>query len=56
MAGLGEASRLIAEVLRQTPEVIAQVSRQLPPGFPARVSDRIFAGMQEQAMRLGGEP
>ena len=56
VAGLGEASRLIAEVLRQTPEVIAQVSRQLPPGFPARVSDRIFAGLQKQAMRLGGEP
>jgi serine/threonine-protein kinase HipA len=56
MAGLGEASRLIAEVLRQTPEVIAQVSRQLPPRFPARVSDQIFAGLQKQAMRLGGEP
>jgi len=56
VAGLGEASGLITEVLRQTPEVIAQVSRQLPPGFPARVSDRIFAGMQEQAMRLGGKP
>jgi serine/threonine-protein kinase HipA len=55
VAGLGEASHLIAEVLRQTHEVIAQVSRQLTPGFPARVSDQIFAGLQKQAMRLGGE-
>jgi serine/threonine-protein kinase HipA len=55
-AGLGDASGLIAEVIRQVPEVIAAVSGQLPPGFPARVSDRIFAGMQEQARRLANEP
>lgn len=56
IAGLGDASGLITEVIRQAPEVIAAVSGQLPPGFPARVSDRIFAGMQEQASRLADEP
>ncbi|MDI1251276.1 MAG: type II toxin-antitoxin system HipA family toxin [Lacunisphaera sp.] len=56
LAGLGDAAALIAEVLRQTPAAIAETSRQLPRGFPARVSDRIFAGMQEQAKRLAGGP
>ena len=55
-AGLGDASGLISEVIRQVPEVIATVSGQLPPGFPARVSDRIFAGIQQQARRLANEP
>lgn len=52
MAGLGDASRLVAEVLEQTPRVIDDVGGQLPPGFPSRVSDHIFSGMQEQAQRL----
>ena len=52
LAGLGDAADLIAEVFRQTPAAIAEASRQLPRGFPARVSDRIFAGMLEQAKRL----
>ncbi|MDI1336446.1 MAG: type II toxin-antitoxin system HipA family toxin [Lacunisphaera sp.] len=56
LAGLGDAADLIAEVLRQTPAAIAEVSRQLPRGFPARVSERIFAGLQEQAQRLANAP
>lgn len=55
LGGLGDAADLIAEVLRQTPAAIAEVSRHLPRGFPARVSDRIFTGLQEQAKRLAGE-
>lgn len=51
-AGLGDATALVAEVAAQTPQVIADVSRRLPRGFPGRVSDRIFAGMKEQANRL----
>lgn len=53
LASLGDASALVAEVAAQTPQVIATVSRHLPRGFPARVSDRIFAGMEEQSKRLG---
>jgi serine/threonine-protein kinase HipA len=46
LAGLGDASRLIAELVAQAPGAIATVNRHLPPKFPARVSDRIFAGLQ----------
>ena len=45
---------LIAEVIAQTPEVIARAGRDLPKGFPSRVAERIFAGLQEQANHLEG--
>lgn len=54
IAGMGNAGSLITEVLDQTPRVFAEVGRQLPRGFPAWVSDRVFAGMEEQAQRLAG--
>jgi serine/threonine-protein kinase HipA len=53
-AGLGSARALIAEVIAQTPEVIARAGRDLPKGFPSRVAERIFAGLQEQANHLEG--
>jgi serine/threonine-protein kinase HipA len=46
LAGMGDASRLIAELVTQAPRAIAKVNRHLPANFPARVSDRIFAGLQ----------
>ena len=55
VAGMGDADALISEVLRQIPVVIGDVGRQLPRDFPAKVSDRVFAGMREQAGRLAGE-
>ena len=53
-AGLGDARDLTSELIERTPKVIAEVSRQLPRNFPTRVSDRIFAGLQEQVQRLAG--
>lgn len=53
-AGLGEADALLDEVITRTPLAIAAVNRELPRGFPARVSDKIFAGMQAQLKRLSG--
>lgn len=55
VAGMGDASGLISELLRQMPEVIETVGRGLPRDFPARVSDRVFAGMQKQVRRLAGK-
>ncbi len=52
LAGLGDASELIAEVTAQIPGVIAEVRSQLPKGFPARVRDSILAGIRQQAERL----
>ncbi len=51
-AGLGDAAALLAEVAGQVASVIATVSRQLPRGFPARVAERIFSGLQESAKQL----
>jgi serine/threonine-protein kinase HipA len=51
-AGLGEAKDLLAETAGQVTKVIAEVSTQLPRGFPGRVSDRIFSGLQETARQV----
>jgi serine/threonine-protein kinase HipA len=46
----------INEVLAAVPAVIAQVGAQLPPGFPAGVSDPVFHGIESQAARLAAMP
>lgn len=51
-AELMDAKTLIAELVEQTPKVIASVNAQLPQNFPAPISDRIFQGMKEQVARL----
>jgi len=53
-AGLGSGADLVDEVVRQTPNVLAEVGRQLPTGFPSAVGDRILEGVEHQALRLGG--
>lgn len=53
-AGIGDGDALLSEVFNQVPKVLSEVNRQLPKGFPARVSDKIFAGLQKQAKMLGG--
>ncbi len=52
VAGFGDAANLIAEVVEQTPEVIARVGGELTAEFPARVSGPIFEGMRAQVKRL----
>lgn len=46
------AHAILDDLVARTPEVIAQVRRQLPPGFPAEVADSILAGVQDAAARL----
>lgn len=46
---------VIEEVLLKTPQVVAEVSAQLPEGFPAAVSDTIFEGITRQAAKLSRE-
>jgi serine/threonine-protein kinase HipA len=55
LAGLGDASKLIAEVVAQVPSVIEHVRRESHKGFPSNVRDSIFAGIQQQAERLKPE-
>ena len=46
------AQAVIDDLLARTPEALAQVRAQLPPGFPAEVADSILAGVQSAAARL----
>lgn len=51
-AGLQDAEGLIDEVLTQVPSVLAQVGANLPKNFPMRITDKIFAGIEQQAKVL----
>jgi serine/threonine-protein kinase HipA len=47
-----DAEALVAETVDQVPAVLAAAAKALPSGFPAFVSDRIFAGLQRAADRI----
>lgn len=47
-----EAERSIADLIARTPKVLAQISIQLPPNFPAAVADPILRGLENAARRL----
>ena len=51
-AGLADPEGLVHEVLAQVPGALSQVDKLLPRGFPERVSDTIFAGIERQAKIL----
>jgi serine/threonine-protein kinase HipA len=46
------AKGVIDDLIARTPEVLAQVRAQLPPGFPEEVGDSILKGVQGAATRL----
>ncbi|MDP3068677.1 MAG: hypothetical protein Q8N18_00230 [Opitutaceae bacterium] len=50
---MADPEGLVHEVLAQVPEALSQVDQLLPKGFPGRVSDPIFAGIERQARILG---
>lgn len=52
LAGMGDAGQLTAELIAKTDAVIAAVGKEIPPGFPVRVSDSIFSGLRESARIL----
>lgn len=55
--GIGrDAGKLIDELIAQTPQVVAQVSAQIPPGLPARVAECVLRGLETSARRLEQEP
>jgi serine/threonine-protein kinase HipA len=51
-AGLGDADALIHEILSLVPTALSTVDALLPKKFPAHVSDKIFAGIEQQAKVL----
>jgi len=48
----GEIDSIIEEILADTPKVISQVGTMVPEGFPAIVSDMIFAGLEQSAEKI----
>ena len=52
LAGLGEATSLLQEVVTQTPRAIENVNRQLPVKFPPAIADTIFEGMRRAVVDL----
>lgn len=50
------AEPLIEEILGRVPSAVAEVAAKLPAGFPQRVADTIFAGLQSSATRLAAMP
>ena len=51
-AGLGDADALIHEILALVPSALSSVGKLLPRKFPAHVSDKIFAGIEQQSKVL----
>lgn len=55
--GIGAAvGSIIDEVIALTPTVINAVASELPPAFPSKVSDKIFAGLKNSAKQLAAMP
>lgn len=50
--GRDDANRLLDEVARHAPAVVAAVARAVPRGFPAGVLEPVLAGLSAQAKRL----
>jgi serine/threonine-protein kinase HipA len=46
------AQGVVDDLVARTPEALAQVRAQLPPGFPAAVADSILGGVEAAAQRL----
>ena len=47
---------IMMDFYEQTPEVLARVRAELPEGFPQKISDAIFGGIEKIYSRLGKPP
>jgi hypothetical protein len=54
-AGLGAATPLLEEVVKQATAVLQTVARRIPRNFPAAVRDKIFDGVQETAKEIADD-
>lgn len=52
LAGIKDASEIIADIITTGPAVIANVQSRLPKEFPAAVADKIFTGLDQSLARL----
>lgn len=44
LAGLGDSAGLFAEIIAAAPRAVEEVAREIKPGFPAQIRDKIFEG------------
>ncbi len=49
----GKVEAMMSDLAAKTPDVICQISTQLPDDFPMDVAETIFAGLENQAKKLG---
>ncbi len=55
--GVGaDVEALLEDLVSRTPGVIAEVQRQLPPGFSQKVADSVLGGLAQSARRLEAMP
>jgi serine/threonine-protein kinase HipA len=54
--GIVDAKSIIDEIIALTPKVINAVTSGLPRDFPAKVSDALFAGLNNSARQLAAMP
>lgn len=55
LAGIGDASAIIDELIEISPRACDAVGNQLPKNFPQVVADRIFRGVQSSVSALADE-
>jgi serine/threonine-protein kinase HipA len=53
--GFGEMKPIVEEVVARTPDVVEQVRRIVPPGFPAPIVDAILEGINARSEQLTAE-
>ncbi|MBL8995081.1 MAG: type II toxin-antitoxin system HipA family toxin [Spirochaetia bacterium] len=51
-AGLGSSATMREEMATQVPAAIKEVERELPPGFPEALFEKVIKGMRENSKRL----
>jgi serine/threonine-protein kinase HipA len=56
-AGLGDLAReVIAEIIEQTPAVIARIANEIPKGFPESVCNAILESLETKVAALAAQP
>lgn len=52
LAGLGDSTRLLAEIVASAPGAIRSIEAMLPASFPANIRDPILGGLRSSVRRM----
>ena len=53
--GFGDMKGVIQDLIAQTPDVVKQVRKLIPSGFPGEIADSILEGISARANQLSAE-